>query len=378
MSNNWGLVVERSLAIVLFLLCELLSIAFTIRFASSLAPGFEPVVVGIVLELAKLTYTVMVVSRHYERQFATMTVAAVLMIALSSLSAFASASFFGWTTGSQAKQAIATNDRVAQLDRQVRKLEREHSLLIQAAEADLANNYRSRALDAQDKLVEVRRALDQKGAQLDAAIKAAPVTGISAWDRLLERRRFATVLCLAILLEIIGFAALQLACSCRPVVNESHRSSGLVVRRRSVTDGPVAKPSPADQSHEPSSPGMENPSVVRRRVAKPSPADQSHEPNSPGVRIPSVVNQSGDSVADGLSQNTIVAPRRLHVVRNGDYRIAQLSCDALEQLRSGQVRPAVKDVRDALGVGQAIAQQVMHRLVAEGSLVRSGRRYQLP
>lgn len=206
--------IEQSLAVLLFVLCELVSVAFTVRFALSLTGGLEPVVAGIVLELAKLTFSFVVINRLHEHQFMTAALAGALVIALSTLSAIASVAFFDGRTDQQTKKIVVAADKIERLEHQRASLQQEKSLLAQVAEQDLTRQYRARALSAQRRAVDVQRSLNETNQQLDHLLTEAPATAIvpaSPLSALFGRYRFLIVLAFAILLEVIGLAALELA-----------------------------------------------------------------------------------------------------------------------------------------------------------------------
>jgi hypothetical protein len=298
---HWSKIVERSLAVALFCLCEVVSVTFTIQFTLGLALGVVPVAVGVALELAKLCFSLVVVNRLRENRFATAAVASLVALVLATVSAVASVAFFGGAADQQHRRAAVSGRQIERLDRQATQLQQERDLLLQLARQDSEHNYRTRAIEVQRQAAEVGRALDDTNRRLSASLNAAPPAAVLATTpvaQLIERYRVAIALLFAVLLEVLGFASLPLACP---------RGS---------------RPSP------------------RKRQPAPTP--------------------------------------RLRLVPNPESRIEQLSHDAIQLLHAEKIRPTLKDVRDALGVRQVIAQQVIAALVENGALVRDGRRYQIP
>ena len=313
--------IEALLCAALFVVCEVASVAFSVRLGLELG-GLEPVLLAVVLELGKLALSVAGVRRWRDGRRRAAGGVLALAGGLGLLSSAASVAYLDEAAEGLHRRAAGTAERLEALDEGRALLRAEAAVVLAAAEADVGHGYRARALEGRRVVAEIRADLEELAHERAAFATGVGPTGATVAAAVAARHRRPVAVVLAVVLELLCLVALSLLAD-RTADATGDRTAAAVATGGQPEAEAVA---------------------TRDRTA----------PEGGGESIP----PSSDSNATG-------------------DELAGLTAELCDRLRAGAVRPVLTDVRKALGCRQAHARAAMARLVEAGALVRDGRRYRL-
>lgn len=313
--------IDALLCAALFVVCEVASVAFSVRLAVRLG-GLEPVLLAAVLELGKLALSVAGVRRWRDGHRRAAGGVLALAGGLGVLSAGASAAYLDEAAEGLHRRAAGTAERLEALDEGRALLRAEAAVVLAAAKGDVGHGYRARALEGRRAVAGIRAELEELAHERAAVATGDAATGATVAAAVAARHRRPVAVVLAVVLELLCLAALSLLAERRPaaVATGGQPEAGAVATRDRTAD------------------------ATRDRTA-PDGEDESMPTGS-----------DTDATGDELEE---------------------LTAKLWDLLRAGAVRPVLTDVRKALGCRQAHARAAMTRLVKAGALVREGRRYRL-
>jgi phage shock protein PspC (stress-responsive transcriptional regulator) len=267
----------------------------------------------------------------------------------------ASLGYLAELDGRHREAVLQRSARYRELRAQLDELDREISILTQAAEADTERSYRRRALDTLATVRELRSERDQVRqalASLAGTAAAAVSPGqiaqagvLGGLARLLNlevsRVRVVAYGVVALMLELISIAALLLASGPRPRPTAA-------TPEPSPTEG-LAPPAPASQ-----------PQVAETLVPG----------TVPVARAQTTVATESDTEGSMQAEPREIEPRP-GIESDGRYHQAR------ELVMTRSVSPTYRALQSALQMSQATARTFLEKMVDEGVLRRAGRFYAL-